>query len=168
MPIGELIGAAIGIMLLIIVAYVVVGSVLVTTQISLSAQRDVAWQNEARLNTQMIISNKSSEGTNVYLTVNNTGNEIISDFSHMYIISSTNCNPVPFFYNFSTSGTINPWNWNISRIYAGAFPESQHIGMLDPGEEMDIWYQFTPCTPSTNVYVTVVTGNGATISTSIP
>jgi flagellar protein FlaF len=168
MPIGELIGAAIGIMLLIIVAYVVVGSVLVTTQISTSAERDVAWQNEARLNTQMVIFNKSSDGTNVYLSINNTGSEMISDFSHMYIISSTNCNPEPIFYNFSTSGNNNPGNWNISRIYAGTLPETQHIGMLDPGEQMDIWFPFTACFPSTKVYVTVASGNGATISTSIP
>lgn len=149
MPIGELIGAAIGIILLIIVAYVVVGSILVTSEISISAQRDVSWQNEARLNTQMIISNKNVVTGNVSLTISNTGNEIISDFSHMYIVSSTNCNPKPIFYNFSTNGNQNTWNsWNISRIYAGALPESQHIGMLDPGKRWILCSRLLRAPPS--------------------
>jgi flagellar protein FlaF len=186
MPIGELIGAAIGIMLLIIVAYVVVGSVLVTSEISISAQRDIAIQNEIKANTRLEIPSYGKSlgtGTPVTFFITNTGNEIIPNFTHMDIVANTNCTlsgypPVlsaPVLYNYNT-----PNGWYINNppgilIDDDSYPPNSkpdiiHHGMLDPGERMEVSFYVPSCNSGyalESVYVTVISGNGATVSTTI-
>jgi flagellar protein FlaF len=91
MAVAEIIGAAVGVLLLIIVAYVVVGSTLTAAETVSFAQKDLTQLSEARLKTSIALNkteaNLSGQGLN--FSVVNNGNEIISDFSHMDILLST-------------------------------------------------------------------------------
>jgi len=53
MAVSEIIGAAVGILLLVIVAYVIVGGTLTAGETIATAQKDLTLQNEARLRTSI-------------------------------------------------------------------------------------------------------------------
>ena len=59
MPVGELIAAAVGLILLIIVAYVLVGSTIGTAETMASAQRDMTHLQEIRLHTDITVMSAS-------------------------------------------------------------------------------------------------------------
>jgi len=154
MAVGEIIGAAIGILMLIIVAYLVVGSTLSTAELVTNSQKEITQQNEARLNTNIRISDaqfNTSVG-NVYMNVTNTGNEIIGNFQDMdvYLI---NPEESPIYYSF------NKTHSQITMPDGSA--ESIHVNQLDPGEMLwiEIDGPFTP-TLKSGSEVVVVTPNG--------
>jgi flagellar protein FlaF len=165
MPAGEVIGAALGIVLLIIVAYVLIGSVMTTSEIVVAAQKDVSVAVEARGNTRMEVTSSlfQNEGA-INITVENTGGETITDFNEMEIITTTNCDPVPLIHWFSTTGATG--SWNVSKIEVGTVGETQHLGTLDPGETMTVGLSVTACTPTT-AYITLITNNGVIAATTV-
>jgi len=55
MAVADLIGAAVGVMLLVIVAYLLVGSTLSTAEIVTNAQKAVALQEQTQLRTDFTI-----------------------------------------------------------------------------------------------------------------
>ncbi len=55
MAVADLIGAAVGVLLLVLVAYILVGSTLSTAEIVSNAQKDLTLHDEARLHTDFII-----------------------------------------------------------------------------------------------------------------
>ena len=152
MAVAEIIGAAIGVLLLIFVAYLLVGSTLATAETVVTAQKDLIIQNEARLGTGITITEKNIDGN---FSISNTGTEIISDFPHMdiytYSLGSTG------FQNYTYSG----WNsgssiantWTITRIDN----DYLHPKESDPGETMHVTATFSGPAP---VWIEFCTDNG--------
>jgi archaeal flagellar protein FlaF len=86
MAVAELIGAAIGVLLLVMVAYLLVGSTLSTAELVVTAQKDVTLQQEARMHTHLTITDQKNTNSIILANITNTGTEIISDFKHMDIL----------------------------------------------------------------------------------
>jgi len=151
MAVADLIGAAVGVMLLVIVAYLLVGSTLSTAEIVTNAQKAVALQEQTQLRTDFTIGEVIPEGANINCTINNTGKEIISDFKHMDIIvyfPSTGYQVYPY----STTEGV-PGTWTI--IDRGQ--EIIHPSELDPGETYRILIETTGDSPA---WFQITTGNG--------
>lgn len=163
MAVGEIIGAAIGILMLIIVAYLVVGSTLSTADLVVNTQKDVTSQNELRLRTEMIVKPyHPPNGVTSWFnfSLNNTGSEIISDFSHIDVYSSNGTSPGYQRYIYDRSGTV-PGTWTIEKIDR----DFVHPQMLDPGESMWICGTYAGDRP---VWALVATGNGVNAAGSLP
>jgi hypothetical protein len=151
MAVSEIVGAAVGVMLLIIVAYVVVSSTLFTAETVATTQKDLTLREEARLRTAFSITdqfNETETSSIIYATITNTGAETIGDFFHMDVIvydrelmDYRTCT-----YD-ETGGTAGTWNI-VSR-----FDEFIHPYALDAGERYQIrimsygnqpkWFQVT-------------------------
>ena len=166
MAVGEIIGASIGILMLIIVAYLVVGSTLSTAELVTNTQKEVTQQNEARLNTNIRISDAKYCATTLVLTFNitNTGNEIIGNFPDMdvYVINPAQ-SPVFHANNQSNGyGTDATKTWKYSQItWSNGAVSSIHLNQLDPGEMM--WGEIDgpfASKPLSGSEVLVVTPNG--------
>jgi flagellar protein FlaF len=155
---AEIIGAAIGILLMMIVAYLLVGSTLTAAEIVTTAQKDVTLQNEARLRTDINISSIWVQPlsfpplSTFRFYLNNTGSEIIGDFSHMDIFSLDSTSQYKR-YTYSPSGSIDG-KWTIEKID----PDVIHPKMLDPGE--GVWICATYTAGPNPVWILVSTGNG--------
>ncbi len=80
MAVAGIIAAAVGVMLLIVVGYVVVGATITTAETVTNAQKDVTLQNEMRLGTAIVITDPENSSSIITSNVTNTGTEIISDF----------------------------------------------------------------------------------------
>lgn len=171
MAVGEIIGAAIGILMLIIVAYLVVGSTLSTAELVVNTQKDVTLQNEARLRTSISISdvaftnqNEPNQPPPVKLSfqLKNTGNEPIRDFSHMDVYVSLSSS-APSFYRFDAAevpgaGDAMSHTWAYTQIR----PDNIHPGMLDPEEKMYIEIENfdLDSVPTEGYTISISTSNG--------
>ncbi|MDO8873402.1 MAG: hypothetical protein Q7V05_11845 [Methanoregula sp.] len=169
MAVAEIIGAAIGVMMLVIVAYVLVGSVLTAAEVVNNAQKDLTLLNEARMRTDISIYPSSAriipDILEPILTfcLNNTGSEIIGDFTHMDVFTTNETGIQRYIYypsyDFTALGKIE--HWSISRFDR----DFVHPGMLDPGEAVWINATYVGEKPTT---VLVSTSNGVYTSTTIP
>ena len=90
MAVAEIIGAAIGVMMLVIVAYVLVGGVLTAAEVVNNAQKDNTLQQEIRLGTDFKITTINQDTYSINISIQNTGNEVIRDFSHIDIFVNNN------------------------------------------------------------------------------
>jgi len=156
MAVSEIIGAAVGILLLVIVAYIVVGSTLTAAETVATAQKDLTLQNEARLGTGIILNRTEISNTTSELdfSLTNSGDEIISDFAHLDVITWKG---VPGQgYEHAIFGT----GWTVDRIE----PDFVHPMQLDPGEKMWIRLKFDTDKP---VWLQVTTANGVYASTYV-
>jgi len=81
MGFASIIATALGIILLIVTAYVLVSGVLVTSETVVAAQKDMTAIQVEMLGTSLEIT----EATNNNITVTNTGSEPIRDFEHLDI-----------------------------------------------------------------------------------
>jgi len=151
MAVSEIIGAAVGVMLLIIVAYVVVSGTLIAGETMANAQKDLTLQQEARIRTSFSITdqfNATSPSNIIYANITNTGSEIIGDFKHMDVIVYDKADGD---YQICTydQNDLTPGHWKIYR----KFGEFIHLDELDPGERYEIqitsmgdqpkWFQIT-------------------------
>jgi flagellar protein FlaF len=157
MAVAEIIGAAIGVLLLVVVAYILVGSTLTAGETLANAQKDLTLLNEARLRTDIQLNQSEIDSSSGHLTfsVTNTGNEIISNFKNMDIYTySTASNEWQYLpYNsLGSSGT-----WKITRIDN----DYVHINELDPGEKMWIDAAYTGNSPNR---FQITTNNGVSAS----
>jgi archaeal flagellar protein FlaF len=150
MAIGELIGAVVGVMLLIYVAYVLVGSVILTAETVTSAQSDMGHLQEERMRTMINLSVYQVVGTTVYLNVTNTGDEPISDLSHMDVIASDGTSEPTYHHN--SDGAVSSSPWQIESIQ----PDYVHPGQLDPGEVLTLSVTET----QRPIWAQVITPNG--------
>ena len=149
MAVAGIIAAAVGVMLLIVVGYVVVGATITTAETVTSAQKDVTLQNEVRLGTAIVITDPKNNSSIITSNISNTGTEIISDFNHMdVLVYDTGSNEYHICtYNASSGGT--PGTWVVSNHYQDFI----HPTELDPGEKYQIrvatrgsspyWFQIT-------------------------
>ena len=161
MAVAEIIGAAIGVMMLVIVAYMLVGSVLTAAEVVNNAQKDLTLLNEARMRTDISFFPSYTkivkpESFDLSFCLNNTGGEVIGDFTHMDIFT-TNSDGMQHY----KTNSINPGYWKIFQFDR----DFVHPGMLDPGEAVWINVTYVGVQPAT---VLVSTSNGVYTSTTIP
>jgi len=151
MAVSEIIGAAVGVILLIIVAYVIVSGTLIAGETMANAQKDLTLRQEARLRTAFTLTdlyNSTGARNLVFGNLTNTGTEIISDFKHMDIIVYDTESGGYEICTYEKTITGNG-HWTI----IPAADEFIHKGELDPGEVYKIeihtvgtvprWFQFT-------------------------
>jgi flagellar protein FlaF len=163
MAVAEIIGAAIGVLLLVLVAYLLVGSTLSTAELVVNAQKDMTLANEIRLRTDMQISDTSVSDTRfVNISITNTGTEIIGDFAHMDVLIFPDPGSGGYqrlAYNPDTCKVDGTWcippDLGIER-------DIIHPKQLDPGEKM--WIMASPSIGTVPTVVQVATGNGVTAS----
>lgn len=140
-----------GVILLVIVAYVVVSGTLFAGETMANTQKDITLLQEARLRTALSLTdlvNSTSQPYIVSANITNTGTEIIGDFKHMDVIVYDNEDGVyevcSYNQDLDTRG-----HWKITDYYG----EFIHPGELDPGEVYQIqittvanvpkWFQIT-------------------------
>lgn len=146
---ASLIATSIAILLLVITAYVLVSGTIGTAEVVISAQRDATSTHEARLrtsigiNTTLLVPGIST----LYILVENTGSEVITDFDHLDIYISDGGSPV-----YYPRGAV-PGTWSLVTIT----PDAVHPGQLDPDETMNISVIYAGNDPE---WVQVTTNNG--------
>ncbi len=164
MAVAEIIGAAVGVLLLIIVAYIVVGSTLTTAETVSNAQKNVAQLSEARLRTSIALNKTEAtlSGQGLNFSVTNNGNEMIADFTHMDILIRNNGDPGGYQHLTYSSmcGMESTWC-----IFGELVPDTIHPRQLDPGEKMWVWATFTGASPE---WFQMTTGNGINAQTTYP
>jgi flagellar protein FlaF len=147
MAVSEIIGAAVGVLMLLLTAYMLMGGVLYTADVVTTAQKDNTLLQETRLGTDFSLTDAhwtSTGPTQFTITLNfiNAGSEIIGDFSDMDIIVNS---ADGYHYLTSSTNCVDDNSWCITN----------NPKLLDPGDEMEI--------TANSVYhnkIRVVTGNG--------
>lgn len=143
MAVADMIGAAVGVILLVIVAYLLVGSVLSISQTVTSAQKSATSLEEQQLKTDFTISQAEVDATGINCTITNTGNEPISDFSQMDVYVYDNGTGTYQLYRYAPA-TDTQGTWTI--LSTGT--DLIHPGELDPGETYRILVQPTGTSPA--------------------
>jgi flagellar protein FlaF len=164
-----IIACAIGILMLVLVGYVLVGSTLTSADIIASAQKDMAMQKEEQIATAIQISNAqfTTMGDPLHkftFNLQNTGNVPIGDFNSTDVfISISQGIPERYSFNGVVSGNTPGSNTSKTWGYMTITPDMIHPYMLDPGETMAVnitGYIITGSDPVAVVNVT--TPNGIT------
>jgi flagellar protein FlaF len=159
MAVAELIGATVGVIILVLVAYILVGSTLSTAQTVAEAQKDLTLMDESRIRTDIAISNPSGNGDMFTFDINNTGSEVISDFTHMdLLVNNGTADYAEYTYTKTFTGV--PGTWTID-----SFNQNLHPGELDPGETISC--NATAYAGDPPVWFQVTTGNGVYTSARI-
>lgn len=125
---ASLVATAIGILLLIVTAYVLAGGTLSVADAVASAERDAAAQHELRMRTsfQILSAHLSTNVSTLEIDLENTGSEPIGDFEHTDVYLLQDGTPVHYAYGSGTG------SWSVVSIQ----PDEIHPGYLDPGETM--------------------------------
>ena len=152
-----------GIMLLIIVAYILVGATLSTAEIVITAQKDQTLLSEARLRTDLALNKSeiSISGNGLNFSVTNTGNEVIADFNHIDVYTFDNGITEYEHYTYDKDTTHAAGTWALLSIENDYI----HPNQIDPGEKAWIMAVFSGSNP---VWVQVSTHNGVTAQTTFP
>lgn len=155
MAVAELIGAAVGVLLLIFVAYVLVGSTLSTAQTLAESQKDLTLMDESRLRTDIQFSRADvEEGNIINFSFTNNGSEIVSDFKHMDLLT-VNSSGEYTHYTYVKTPTGSAGTWWISFFDPA---DGIHPGQLDPGEKIyGLAYYPGDDAPR---WIQITTGNG--------
>ena len=161
MAVAEIIGTAIGTMLIIVVAYLLVGNVLNAAEVVSNAQKDMTLLQESRLHTDLIITSAEVSGNAINLTIKNTGTEIVSDFPHtdIFVYTVGGSGYSEYLYNATDHAELSSWSGSIIGDYV-------HPGELDPGESMYVNAYYPGATPDT-FEVGICTNNGVYASTIV-
>jgi flagellar protein FlaF len=153
MAVAGIIAAAVGVILLIIVAYIVVGATITAAETVTSAQKDVTLRNEMRLGTAITITDPTNSSSIITSNITNTGTEIISDFTHMdVLVYDTGFTDYQICtYNAGETGTPGTW------YFSSRYQDFIHPFELDPGEEYQIQVFTSGSSPE---WFQITTGNG--------
>jgi len=165
----DVIGTAICIALLVIVAYVVAGSIMTTAAMVNNVQMDMTRLQEERLNTGIVVAyynlNKDGAGDHeVEFGIKNTGNTIINYTQMNMIIITQDAQRPTIYINRIGDGRIGSspvGTWWTDGIWGGGPPwppEVVNPNQWDPGEFLYVWMQMTPHPLEFYVF----TPNGAT------
>jgi flagellar protein FlaF len=136
MAVAEIIGAAVGVLLLVVVAYLLVGGTLSTAEIVVTAQKDLTAITDARLRTSLTISGVSANATNhgIDIVAVNTGNEPIHDLLHLDAYSFNNSKVYTHYtYDATNTGTATG-TWSVLNFQ----DDEIHRKQFDPGVTMTI------------------------------
>jgi flagellar protein FlaF len=155
-----IIASAIGILLLVLVGYVLVGSTLSSADSIASAQKDMAIQREKQGGTAIQITNALFIGTSFRFNLSNIGSVPISDFNRTDVfISYSQGTPVRYSFNGIVSGNTPGDGTSKTWGYMTINPDTIHPYMLDPGETMIIRIDNSGTSPAV---VNLTTPNGIT------
>ncbi len=145
MAVSEIIGAAVGVILLVVVAYVVVGSTLYAAETVTTAQKDLTIQQESRMRTAFSVSHAVRNSSTIHANITNTGSEIIGDFKHMDVLvyDSDYTDHEYTMYPYKRDDFVTPGTWGIESRYG----EFIHPYELDPGETYRIQVNTAGTTP---------------------
>jgi len=160
LAVAEIIGAAIGVLLLVVVAYLLVGGTLTAAETVMNAQKDMTLLNEARLKTSIEVNDiEQVSNTSLNFSISNNGDETITDLPHMDVFSFDNTNGYVHYTYSSGSGITD--TWQIIRF------ENDHIHAkeLDPGVKM--WIQVNFPSGVTPRIIQVTTNNGVSAVSSL-
>jgi len=145
MSAGPIVASGVGILLLVVTAYVLIGGTLTTTEVLVEAQSSLAAQQEARMRTAIAIQETALNNQTLYVELENTGSEPIVDVAAIDV----------YIYRDGTPHYTGDWT------VVDISPDDIHPGMLDPGETLFLAVRFEGNSPG---YVQVVTGNGVSSS----
>ncbi|HTY14551.1 MAG TPA: flagellar protein FlaF [Methanoregulaceae archaeon] len=153
MAFASILASAVGILLLIITAYVLVGGTLTMTQTVVNAQTDMTALHVKMLGTavQIEYTNVSAPGQ-LDISIMNTGTEPITDLAHMDVLLKSG-GGVPVL-------KIKDSGW----VLVSISPDTVHPNQWDPGELLNMTVSFTDPSPD---WVQVTTANGAFTSSYI-
>lgn len=132
MAAASLVGSAIGVILLIVTAYVLVSGAITVTQVVVNAQTDMTGVQERILGTSFSISTITTGGdSSLILVLNNTGREVIGPYEKMDIFGYET-GPGMVRYQYNTSGLAGTWkNESIT-------PNIIHTNLWDPYESLTV------------------------------
>ncbi|MCM2466813.1 flagellar protein FlaF [Methanoculleus oceani] len=154
MSAGPLVASGVGILLLVITAYVLIGGTLATTEVMVEAQSNLATYQEARMRTAIAIQNTTIADPTLYVEVKNTGSEPVVEISSIDVYLQSE--GVPVYIPFGAG--VNHWDRvNIT-------PDEVHPGELDPGETLNLSVTYQDVDPT---WIQVVTPNGVSSSAYI-
>jgi archaeal flagellar protein FlaF len=151
MAFASIISSAIGIILLIITAYVLVAGVLTTTQVAMNAQSDMTAIHMEMLGTSISIDSQSVENSSpniVYLGLINSGSEPVDLSTINVFIKDQNSAPV-----LIPKGSI-----------AGTWSISPEVKQWRPTETLNMSVRYSGTYP---VIVQLTTGNGVSAITKV-
>jgi flagellar protein FlaF len=151
---GSLVTTAISIVLLVIVAYAIIGGVLVTADVVATAHKDQVQVQESRLHTSIAIVGHSADAGTLYLDVANTGNEPVLEFEQMAVFTAVE-STTPVYYPYNAAGGAGTWSW------VSIEPDTIHPHELDPGETINISVMYEGSEPD---WAQVTTPNGISAS----
>jgi archaeal flagellar protein FlaF len=152
MAVAELIGAAIGVLLLVMVAYLLVGSTLSTAELVTTAQKDVTLQQEARMHTLFSLTDHTYNSSMIVTNISNTGTETIGDLNHMDVLvydAGSSYRIYPYLKDSTAQGS-----WSVANTYG----EFIHPYQMDPGETYQV--RINLITGASPVWFQVTSANG--------
>lgn len=130
--------------LVIIIAYIIVGTSLQTIDVVTSAQSKLTESQEERMRSSIEIWNSSFDNwaQEVYINITNSGSETLKDFEYwdLYIFDTDELEPKLYSYK---AGTASWGEWNITSIS----PDIINPGLLDPEENAGITIKHYHGTP---------------------
>lgn len=162
MAFASIIGSAIGILLLIITAYVLVGGILTTTQIAMNAQSEMTAIHIQMLGTEITpVSTTVGNCTvdtpppKIIMKMNNSGSEPI-DLSHIdvFVVKNTGTSPVPI--KRASALSCTEWTWSV-------YPDTKVQWRPTEVLTMNVTYAVTP--PAT---IQITTANGRSFYPPLP
>ena len=173
MAVAEIIGSAVGVLLLVVVAYLLVGGTLSTAETVVAAQKDITLLQEARLGTKIDISDISGPvGGLMNFTVSNNGTTSINDMQHMDVILFDQTNGYRYYYYAKNDSypleSLDPkdlfeYEWT-DTTYTNDYI---HYRQLDPGVTMKVEVKL-PTTDTKPVSIQVITSNGISAYKNVP
>ena len=150
MAAASLVATALGIILLLVTGYVLVGGALTSSQVVMDAQKDMTAAQVEMMATGMEITGVSSSVNPLYVQVRNIGNVPILDFEHTDLfLFPPDADPARIHY--SSTGGGNTWQ----RL--SIEPDLIYPNQWDPGEELNISVSYTGTAPKA---VKITTANG--------
>ena len=132
MAVAEIIGTAIGTMLLIIVAYLLVGNVLNTAEVVSNAQKDLTLLSESRLHTDLSITNVEVSGnadSTSRSRIPGRRSYLIFPTADVFVYNVGGPGYSEYLYNATDNALPYSWSRSIINDYV-------HPGELEPGESM--------------------------------
>jgi archaeal flagellar protein FlaF len=169
MAVAEIIGAAIGVLLLVVVAYLLVGGTLSAAETVMSAQKDITLLHEERMGTLISLSDvKYPQGGVMNFSVSNNGTTGINDLPHMDVFSyDTTYGYTHYTYVPNSLETLNP-NTLPDQTWTTTWylKDDIHARQLDPGVTMRVEMKLPEGAPAPTV-VQVTTGNGVSAVTGV-
>lgn len=158
MAAASLVASALGIVLILVTAYILVGGTVMTSETVVNAQKDMTALQVKMIGTSMDITDVSTSNPR-YITIENTGSEAIRNFEQVDVFL-TFSGSAPQIYRYNTGGGIGYWEKN------EIVPDYIHPQQWDPGEVLNISVEYSP-EAGTLIGVQVTTGNGASALTAV-
>ena len=171
---ADVIGTAVCIILLVVMCYVVVGSIMMTSGMIINAQNDMTQSQQERVETSIAMADCrwSSDSTlwRINFTVLNNGNQVIKYINKTDVMVIGDSNPPIYYYNGvnTKAAAFGATTW----YYDGYFDkdvyrtsETLNPGQWDPNEYLfgQVWINFDPST-TLSTQLQVVLPNGMTVT----